>query len=229
MSHGGTLALIALFAAAAIAATALGQAGTRHRFCASSIRGKFDSDQRRDVAVVYSTRRRCDTVNGRSWYLVVRLASGGGLRRPLGNDRPAFASESDFGCDTVCAVRAVPDFNRDGRHEIEVSLQQGATTEQRGIYGVVRGKLRRLTGRPGDKRFSFSYGGSVRYGSFVVCRARAHMHIVAAVGWGLSDDAHSSVDESIYTFDGLHFRLIGRKTYRVAGARVPPRVSGRPC
>lgn len=204
------------------AAAAVPNAGLPRRFCASSIRGRFDSDKRRDVAVVYSTRPRCDAVNGRSWYLSVRLASGGVLRRALGNDRPAFAGESDFGCETWCAVRAVPDFNRDGRHEIEVSLQQGATQEQRGIYGVVRGKLRRFSGRPTGNRLSFSYGGGLRYGAFVVCRTRPHAHVVVAVGWGLVDDAHSSVGETIYTFNGLRFRLIGRKTYRVAGGRGTP-------
>src|SRR6266487_3331783 len=143
MSGRSLVLLIAVsVAAAAVAGAALGQPTSRHRFCASSIRGNFDSDQRRDVAVVYATRPSCNTINGRSWYLLVRLASGRVLRRPIGNDRPAFAGESDFGCDSWCAVRAAPDFNRDGRHEIEVSLQQGATQEQRGIYGVVRGKLR---------------------------------------------------------------------------------------
>src|SRR5438105_1364693 len=82
----------------------------------------------------------------------------------------------------------------------------------------------RFCARPSGKRLSFSYGGSLRYGSFVVCRTRPHARVVVAVQWGLVDSAHSSVDETIYTFNGLHFRLIGRKTYRVAGGRVPPRI-----
>jgi hypothetical protein len=128
-----------------------------------------------------------------------------------------------------CAVSAVPDFNRDGRQEIEVSLQQGAAEEQRAVYGVVRGQLRRLPGRPGGRRFSFSYGGSLTYGAYVLCRTRARSHLVLAVAWGLPDDAHASMQVTTYNFDGLRFRLTGKRKATVARRSVPPRVAGRTC
>jgi hypothetical protein len=212
-----------------LAATTTGQAVRGHRYCVSSIHARFDSDRRRDTAVVYSTHRTCETVKSRSWYLAVRLGSDRILRRPLGRDRTIFGSESDAGCDRICAVRTAPDFNGDGRHEIEVSLQQGATQEQRGIYGLVRGHLRRLPARPFGNRFSFSYGDGGLYGAFVVCRIHADKHRVVAVGWGRLDNTHFSVRETVYTFNGLRFRLISDTTRRVSGRRVPPRVSGRQC
>ena len=211
------------------APAAIVDTGPTHRFCLSSIGGRFDSDRRPDTAVVYSTRRRCDTVGARSWYLVVRLAGGSVLRRALVQDRPAFSGEGDFGCESVCAVRSAPDFNRDGRHEIEVSLQQGASQEQRGIYAVVRGELRRLAGRPGGKRFSLSYGGSLTHGAYVVCRTRGNQHLVVAVGWGIADKAHAAVREEIYRLEGLRFRLIATRTQQMSARVIPPRVSGRSC
>jgi hypothetical protein len=178
-----TVLLIGAAVVSILASTTAGHAGPGHRFCLSRIYGNFDSDRREDTAIVYSTRRGCETVENRSWYLAVRLATGRVLRRPLAHDRPAF-SEAHVGCDATCAVRAAPDFNRDGRHEIEVSLQQGATMEQRGIYGLVAGQLRRFRGRPGGDQFTLSYGGGGLYGAFVVCRAHAHTHRVVAVGGG---------------------------------------------
>jgi hypothetical protein len=222
------LLLIAAAATAPFAPSAAGHEVRGHRFCVSSFHARFDSDRRRDTALVYSTRPTCETIRSRAWYLSVRLANGRVLRRPLGYDRPAF-SESDFGCEAICAVSAAPDFNRDGRHEIAVSLQQGATQEQRGIYGLVAGELRRFPGRPGGDRFTLSYGGGGLYGAFVVCRTHAHIHQVVAVGWGRLDNAHSSVRESVYTFNGLHFRFIRSNTRRVTGRVVPPRVNGRQC
>jgi len=226
------LAWVFITAAAVLVATttAVSHAGPRHRFCVSSIHGRFDSDQRGDSAVVFSTRRKCDTMEGRYWYLVVRLANGRALSRPLGHDRPAFSSAREVGCEAVCEVRAAPDFNRDGRHEIEVSLQQGASSEQRGVYGVVRGKLRRLPGGRAGARFSLDYGGTVRFGSYVVCRARAKEHYVVAVGWGITDNTHiTAVQEDSYRFDGVRFRFSGTHSKRIRTAGLPPRVPGRTC
>jgi hypothetical protein len=225
---------VALLIAAAVLTPGLTSAaphfgGSNGRFCVSSIRGKFNSDGRRDTAVVYSTRHSCATIDARSWYLVVRLASGNVLRRPLGHDRPAFSGERDLGCDPMCAVRAAPDFNRDGRHEIAVSLQQGAAVEQRGIYGIVRGHLRRFRARTGDIPFSFAYGGSLSHGADVVCRTQSRNHLVAAIAWGVADGTHSSIQEIIYRFDGLRFHLIGSKTKRLSGSRIPPPFPGRAC
>jgi hypothetical protein len=204
-------------------------AGSVHHFCVSSIRAQFDSDQRQDTAVVYSTRSNCDAMDGRSWYLVVRLAGGRVLRRPLGHDRPVFSSEFDVGCVSFCEVGAAPDFNRDGRHEIEVALQEGASEEQRGIYGVVGGKLRRLAGRQGGKRFSLTYGGSVTHGAYVVCRTRDARHLVLAVGWGIIDNAHAALREEIYRFHRRRFRLVGIKSQRTSTRVIPPRVAGYLC
>jgi hypothetical protein len=227
------LHFIVLLAAATVtfslAAATTGEAVRGHRYCVSSIHGKFDSDRWRDTAVVYSTRRPCEAVRSRPWYLAVRLASGRVLRREIGHDRSIFGNESDTGCELTCAVRAAPDFNRDGRQEIEVSIQQGATQEQRGIYGIVRGRLRRLPGRPFGNRFSFSYGGGGLYGAFVVCRTHADKHRVVAVGWGLLDNNHFSVSEAVYMFNGRRFHPISDTTRRVSGRRVPPRVTGRQC
>jgi hypothetical protein len=223
------LALVVAPIGGLLAPAAVVSAGPTQRFCVSIIRGGFDSDRRRDTAVVYSTRRGCDTTNRRSWQLVVRLASGRVLRRALGSDQPAFSGERDLGCDSRCAVRAAPDFNRDGLHEIEVALQEGASQEQRGIYGLVGGELRRLPGSPAGDRFSLSYGGGLTHGAYVVCRLRGVRHLVVAVGWGIADKAHSAVREDIYRFEGLRFRLIATKTRRMSTSIVPPRVSGRTC
>src|SRR4051794_4658839 len=116
---------VGLFIAAVLATPGLTSGAPRQgssdgRFCVSRVRADFDSDRRLDTAVVYSTRQGCDSIEGRSWYLLVRLATGNLLGRPLGHDRPAFSGELDSGCDPICALRTAPDFNRDGRHEIEV-------------------------------------------------------------------------------------------------------------
>jgi hypothetical protein len=159
----------------------------------------------------------------------VRLATGRILRRALGSDRPAFSGEHDLGCEPRCAVRAALDFNRDGQHEIEVALQEGAAEKQRAVYGVVAGELRRLPGRPAGNRFSLSYGGSLTHGAYVVCRMRGEEHLVVSVGWGIADKAHAAVREDIYRFDGVRFRLIGTKTQRMSSSAIPPRVTGRTC
>jgi hypothetical protein len=223
------LPLVAAAVTSSLAATKTGEAVRGHRYCVSSIPGKFDSDRRQDTALVYSTRLPCYEVRSRPWYVVVRLGSGRILRRQIGHDQSTFGNESDTGCEVTCAVRAAPDFNRDGRHEIEVSIQQGATQEQRGIYGVVRGRLRRLPGRPFGNRFSFSYGGGGLYGAFVVCRRHRGQHRVVAVTWGRLDHTHFGVGEDVYAFNGLRFRPISTTTRRVSGRRFPPRVAGRPC
>ena len=179
--------LIVVTSALASAARPNSMAG--RRFCASSIAGRFDSDARQDRAIVFSSRRECDLMDGRDWHLVVRLATGRAYRRALGHDLPAFA-EGRAGCEPTCIARSAPDFNRDGRHELEVALQEGAYEEQRGVYALVDGRLRRLRGDRG--RFSFSYGGSIAHGAFVVCRTIGQHHHVVAVDWGTNGSGRFS-------------------------------------
>src|SRR5205823_3551281 len=162
----------------------------------------------------------------RDWHLVVRLATGRAYRRALGHDLPAFA-EGRAGCEPTCIARSAPDFNRDGRHELEVALQEGAYEEQRGVYALVDGRLRRLRGDRG--RFSFSYGGSIAPGAFVVCRTIGQHHHVVAVDWGTNGSGRVSADETVYAFDGVRFRFLSRRTRTWTQRRVPPRVRGRPC
>src|SRR3989442_646292 len=66
------------------------QSNAVQKFCASRIRGDFDGDGRTDSAVAFSSRSICDAMDGRSWYLAVRLSRGGHLTRPLGHDLAAF-------------------------------------------------------------------------------------------------------------------------------------------
>jgi len=213
--------LAAITVAVAIVSSGLAGRPAVHRFCASSVRGNFNSDEERDVAIVYSTHPSCGS--GRGWFLTVGLTGGRTLRRPLRRDKPTFG-ESGPGCEAACLAESAPDLNLDGRHEIEVSILQGASQEQRGIYGVVRGRLIRFRSDRG--RLSFAYGGSLSEGAYVVCRSHGR---VVAVGWGAEREGHTSVDETSYLFHGLRFRLIGHKTKRASGSEIPPRVPGRLC
>jgi len=202
------------------------------KFCASRIRGDFDGDGRTDSAVAFSSRSICDAMDGRSWYLVVRLSRGGHLRRPLGHDLAA-SSEGRIGCEPLCFVRAAPDFNRDGRDEIEVSLQQGAAMEQRGVYGVVGNRIRRSGSRPAGQPLTFSYGGSLRYGAGVVCRTQRGRHLVVAAEYGYSSEYgrhRMPVTEHVYLFEGRTFvHLRDQKRVYRGSAALPPRVPGGRC
>lgn len=221
----------------ALVAFALAAAGTgatassgQPMFCSSRIDGDFDGDGRGDTASVYSTRSLCDEAAGRHWFLLVTLDRGGKLRRPLRKDRPAF-SEGGHGCEFRCMVSAATDLNRDGRDELEVSLQQGASQEQRGFYGVVGERLRRFGAGGQRQPLSFSYGGSVMHGAYVVCRAERGRHFVVGVEWGVTSTkspGQVGFEEHVYRFEGRTFRHVRTGSGRSRGV-VPPRVSGRSC
>ena len=212
----------------------------RVRSCtASRVRGDFDGNGVRDVAIVSSKQRICRTDrDSSSWTIAVDLGKVGHVERSLFEDLGPPNPEVALGCSPWCRAVAAPDLDGDGRAELAISAGSGAYTEQIVIYRVGREQILpiRLAGAIRNRRprlAVFMEGASVAYGSALLCRARRDAKaVVVQASWGNNIDARhrSSVGEEIFAFDGRRFELLTRREYLTPATRgYPPRIPGRRC
>jgi hypothetical protein len=196
------------------------------------VRGDFDGDGRRDVALVGSAQKDCQA----RWKVTLRLASGTATTRVL--DRDALQElESSRLCLPGCNAFAAHDLNRDGRDELEVADITPATGDAVVAYRLIHGSVRPLKVRTragAYKLMLLSYNGSATGGAWVVCRDRPQADrrvIQVGEGYATPSDHHVDISESAYTLRGVVFRHLWAHTYRVRSNRigVPAVVPGRRC
>jgi hypothetical protein len=201
-------------------------------FCASSVRGDFDGDGRRDVALVGSAQKTCRT----RWTVSVQLASGAATKRLLDRD-VLMELESSRLCLVGCTAFAAHDLNRDGRDELEVADNTPATGDAVLVYRLLHGSLRPLKVRTRTgayKLMLLSYNGSVTGGAWVVCRDRPQAErrvIQVGEDYTTPSDHHVEISETAYILRGAVFRHLSTRTYRVRSNRIgePATVPGRRC
>jgi hypothetical protein len=201
-------------------------------FCASSVRGDFDGDGRRDVALVGSAQKDCRA----HWTVRVQLASGAATMRVL--DRDVLQElESSRLCLVGCTAFEAHDLNRDGRDELEVGDKTPATGDAVVVYRLLHGSLRPLEVRTRTgayKLMLLSYNGSVTGGAWVVCRDRPRPDrrvIQVSESYATPSNHHVDISEAAYFLRGVVFRHLSARTYRVRSNRIgePAAVPGRRC
>lgn len=220
--------LVSLSIGSALAAAAGGTApSTAGQACTSRVPGDFDGDRRRDMAVVSTSGRSCDSTRG-AWSLVVRLSSGERLRIPLTRNLSVWTTRC-----FPCRAFAAPDFNADGKAEIEVSVGRGASQEQVAVFEVGGGRIYRLRLFGSTAPFVLYYGASIRFGSDVVCRtSSAGARQVVQLSWSNAMDAagRSHLREETFVLDLPFFRrLSSLARYRPRSEGYPPRARGTDC
>jgi hypothetical protein len=129
----------------------------------------------------------------------------------------------------ICQLAGVPDFDRDGRHELAVQLDSGASQATIGFFRVDPRAIRRLGVAGDDRPFVLRDGASVRYGATYLCRPGG---AVVGFTWGndIDDQHRSAVTERSYRFDGDRFVFVSeRQRLEPQSAGYPPPLAGRPC
>jgi len=198
----------------------------------SSVRGDFDGDGRRDVALVGSAQKDCRA----RWTVRVHPASGAATMRVL--DRDVLQElESSRLCLAGCTAFAAHDLNRDGRDELEVADNTPATGDAVVVYRLLHGSLRPLKVRTRTgayKLMLLSYNGSVTGGAWVVCRDRPQADrrvIQVGESYATASNHHVDISEAAYFLRGVVFRRLSTRTYRVRSNRIgePAAVPGRRC
>jgi hypothetical protein len=200
----------------------------------TEVRGDFDGDGARDVAIVYPRPRpgrSCGSYEASAGRdrVAVQLASGPRFERWLTPGLRPYDVKTSPICSPDCAAFAAPDLDADGRSELALEHGHGASESWFGVYRVSERGLRRLRLASGAD-LDFTYFGSVAHGGDVVCRARrdgARLVVQGRYGAGVFA---TPLAETVYRFDGRSFRLDSVRT-RLPGAPwgTSPIFRGRRC
>jgi hypothetical protein len=199
----------------------------------TEVRGDFDGDGLRDVALVYARPRpgrSCEfweASAGRD-RVAVQLASGAHFERWLtpgwvGDLETSLARPADY------AAFAAPDLDADGRSELALELGHGASEVRFGVFRVSERGLRRV-GLASGAELDFTYYGSVAHGGDVVCRqSRDGAPLVVQGRYGVGVFA-TDLAETVYRFDGRSFRVeAARNRLPEASWGTSPAFPGRRC
>jgi Tol biopolymer transport system component len=165
---------------------------------AHPVAGDFDGDDRADSAVVEgSDGTTCGQDPEWPYRLRVTLANGDEVVRALQNVSGV-----------VQRAYAAPDFDADGRDELLVRVDGGASTDLLGAFFLEHGRIIRSRVYPADVASRFAWGGSVthqdalgceeRDGRWTVVRYEARLRIPGYDRW--------DIVETEMTFDGRDFQ-----------------------
>jgi hypothetical protein len=164
--------------------------------CVTVGRGDLDGDGVEDRAVVWGDPAPPSDGRPQRWHLAAVTASG---TKETTVGTPFFEA----------AVRGVIDVNRDGRGQILVHIDRGASTERWWAYAVVDGSPRQIQIGDGVPLQILAYG-SVMHGSRFECvRDAAGVRLLSLMGFG-----GRYIDAGTVVFDW------GAENYRIRGARA---------
>lgn len=190
--------------------------------------GDFDGDGSRDIVEVYLPK------------------PAGGCPQDLYNYYGSFRISVRFGngrhltvappCERACEALGAPDLDWDGRTELALGVDQGASKEWVEFFDFpTSGKPFTVAPSPG-----FPHGavarladfGSVFYQNFITCRSVGMTRQVIATGYGF-DQAKKmwSVDQTVYRVRAEVFTVVSKKQWQVrdGGDYTPPPPEGTAC
>ena len=141
-------------------------------------------------------------------------------------------------CQTTCYILGATDLNGDGREEVAVAIDEGASTTLLQFYGVVQGGVvgfdqvsdpYDLAGMHGASP-DFTVGGTVTHQDSFTCDRDTGTVVATRVELPPESDAWQ-VEIKTFDFDGHTFELrsVERETPRVDTSGAPPPVRGEQC
>lgn len=200
----------------------------------SRTEGDFDGDGAADVATVHYVLPEGGCVEDLfaqplPYRVAVRFGSGPTLDVPTGP------------CSRVCQGRAAVDLDRDGRDELALLVEQGASTSFLSFFRVGPDDVAAIpVAPPGAPGFDpglpavFPTGGSVVHPDFLTCtEEEGEPRLVATSAVLAPDGSRYEVQDVVFRFDGVAFVPVRthRRTVPASEAGSPegPLPVGTPC
>lgn len=200
----------------------------------SRTRGDFDGDGATDVATVHYVPPEGGCVEDVSaqplpYRVAVRFGSGATLDVPAG------------ACTWVCQGWGAVDLDRDGRDELALLVEQGASTSFLSFFRVGPDEVAPIpVAPPGAPGFDpgvpavFPFGGSVVHPDFLTCtEEEGELRVVATSAVLAPDGSRYEVQEVVFRFDGAALVPVrtDRRAVRTAedGSPRGPLPMGTPC
>lgn len=137
--------------------------------CIAAVSADLDADRKLDRFVVNADFGPSGKPRG--WHAEALLAAG-----PRSRVQIEFVNEEQ-----PPAILGAVDADRDGRAEVFVQVDQGASTSFVGIFHVVGDRLQRV--KAGKQEITFGLGGSATHGAGIECRevdGKAPPELIAA-------------------------------------------------
>jgi hypothetical protein len=195
--------------------------------CHSSVRGDFDGDRRRDTALVYGRPADCLVPGGAGWVALI-LGNGRRIERSLRAE--GLLHGAPRACMAGCAAFASADVDEDGRDELALELDHGASQTFFGLFRLAGNRLVRIPLLEDGKRLpiTFGYNGSLCCASDTLCRSREGRGYVVDVGTG-HDDFWTMSNEREYLYDDGALRRSAERAHYWPWRGTSHLVPGRRC
>jgi hypothetical protein len=176
--------------------------------CHSSVRGDFDADGGLDTALVYGTA--CKRLGPGKLRLI--MADGTSIEQSLRSERVTRGGPA--ACLAGCAAFAATDIDGEGRDELALELDHGASQSFFGLFRLVGRRVARipLSERGALVPITFGYYGSLCCASDALCRRRNGRAYVVDVSTGHNEFYTSSTADE-YVYDGRVLRPSGSRWY----------------
>ena len=198
--------------------------------CHSNVRGDFDGDNAQDTALVYGGPGDC-SVPGGAGRLALILGDGRRLERSLRSEGLRWDDpKHPHACAIGCTAFAATDIDGDGREELAIVLDHGASQSFFGLFRLDGRSLVRIPLIDEGKRIpmTFGYHGSLCCSSDTLCRTRDGRSYVVGVSAG-HNDFYTVADEEEYLYDGRVLRRTGSRVHYGRGRGTSHLVPGRRC
>jgi hypothetical protein len=181
--------------------------------CVSSVTGNFDGRSSNEVFLAYGLPAAADAPP--HWW--ARLIGPQGARRDFDLN-----ASGDLHSLRTPRLLGAADGNGDGRDEIFMAVDAGASTLFVAIAEVTGGALRlaRVATGPGAGATSFALGGSVTHGGGLECSGSGSRRILRALSAWSSDGTTYSWEEIDYLWQDQRLQW-GAKSSGTAGVGDP--------
>jgi hypothetical protein len=195
--------------------------------CHSSVRGDFDGDRRRDTALVHGRPTDCLVPGGAGWVALI-MGDGRRIERSLRSERLLHGAPR--ACLAGCRAFASADIDGDGRDELALELDHGASQTFFGLFRLAGERIVRIPLVAGGGRppITFGYHGSLGYASDTLCRSRDGTAYVVDVRTG-HNAFYTVSEEREYRYDGGVLRQSAHRTHYWPWRGTSHLVPGRRC
>jgi hypothetical protein len=198
--------------------------------CHSSVRGDFDGDGAADTALVYGRPGECLEPDGASRLRLI-LGDGRRLERSLRSEGLRWDDpKRPHACAISCAAFAATDIDGNGREELAIELDHGASQSFFGLFRLDGRSLVRIPLIEKGKLIpmTFGYHGSLCCASDTLCRTREGRSYVIDVSVGHSD-FYTVAEEEEYRYDGRVLRRTRTRMHHWPWRGATHLVPGRRC